>query len=233
MSHDVIRNFGIDYIFFDLVFLVIFHVLLIRYKKIIPLIAFWLGGLAIFCIDWGFWLQVFNIRELNLPAAFIPGLPQYWRVFVFMFWFSFSYGLMFSWMFLMFEYRKQGVWWTLLLWGGWLLVGLLSQYIPLWDDPVMTMRHMGGSRLIQAIIVAVGYILLFVLRYDWKKILYLFMVGFLCHFMMESSLWISGIRPGSFFVMMVNSLLESNMGVPVLFILYDKVLKKRFGNSVM
>jgi hypothetical protein len=232
MTHDVIRTFGIDYIFFDLLFLAIFHFLLIRKKKFIPLIAFWLGGLAIMIIDWGFWLQVFHIRKLSLPEVFLPMLPEYWRVTVFMFWFSFSYGLMFSWMFLMFEEGKQRVFWTALLWGGWLTVALLSQNIPLWDDTFTTLRMMGGSRITQIIIVVAGYILLFILKYNWKKILYLFMVGVLCHFMMESSLWISGIRSGSFAVLFVNSLIESNMGVPILFILYDKVLKKRKTQAV-
>lgn len=227
MNHDVIRTFGIDYIFFDLIFLAVFHVLMFRYRKTIPLVAFWLGGLAIMIIDWGFWLQVFSIRELTLPESFLSSWPQYWRVFTFMFWFSFSYGLMFSWMFLMFERRKEGLWWTLLLWGGWILVGLLSQWIPFKDAEFVTLRHMGDSRLTQSLIVVAGYLLLFVLRYPLKTILYLFMIGFLCHFMMESSLWIAGIRPGSMDVMLINSLVESNMGVPILWILYDKVLMKR------
>lgn len=225
--HDVIRTFGIDYIFVDLVFLFVFHFFLIRRKKYIPLIAFWLGGLAIFIIDWGFWLQVTNMRELRLPDAFLPMLAKYWRTFTFMFWFSFSYGLMFSWMFLMFEQKGQRIFWTVLLWGGWLSVAFLSQHIPLFDDSFTTIRHMGGSRIIQIILAAAGYILLFILRYDWRKIFYLFMVGFLTHFMMESSLWISGIRSGQLSVMFINSLIESNMGVPILFILYDKILVKK------
>jgi hypothetical protein len=90
----------------------------------------------------------------------------------------------------------------------------------------MTTRHMGGALLFQAGIVVAGYALLFILKYNWKIVLYLFMVGFLCHFMMESALWISGIRPGSLSIMLINSLVESNMGVPLLFIFYDRGLKK-------
>ena len=180
-------------------------------------------------IDWGFWLQVFHIRQLSLPDAFLPTFPQWWRTFIFMFWFSFSYGLMFSWMFLMFERKKEGLWWTLLLWGGWILIGMLSQHLPIMDDVFVTNRHMGGALIFQATVVLAGFVLLFILRYSWKTVLYLFMVGFLCHFMMESALWITGIRPGSLSIMLINSLVESNMGVPLLFILYDKVIRKKRG----
>jgi hypothetical protein len=227
MTHNVIRTFGIDYIFFDLVFLFVFHFLMIRNRKIIPLVAFWLGGLAIFIIDWGFWMQVSGIRKLELPPSFLPFLPEYWRVFTFMFWFSFSYGLMFSWMFLMFEPKGRRIFWTVLLWGGWLTVAFLSQYIHLNDGTIQTLRMMGGSRITQIIIAAGGFILLFILRYNWKMILYLFCIGFMTHFMMESSLWLSGIRPGNLSVLLINSLIESNMGVPILYVLYDKVLKRR------
>ena len=85
---------------------------------------------------------------------------------------------------------------------------------------------MKSSRVKQIIIVALGYGALFLLRYGLKKILFLFLVGCGIHFMMEFSLWASGIRPSSLDLLLVNTLVESNMGVPVLYIFWDKVLTR-------
>lgn len=74
MSFDVIRNFGGDYIFFDIIFLVIFLFLLVRFKKKTPLIAFFVGGILInFVVDWGIWFHT-GLREITLPAGFFWGL---------------------------------------------------------------------------------------------------------------------------------------------------------------
>jgi hypothetical protein len=86
---------------------------------------------------------------------------------------------------------------------------------------------MSDFRLLRIAIVLIGYSLLFIFKYDWKKILYLFFIGFLIHFMMEFSLLITNIRPGSFWILLENSLFEFNMGVPFLFLIYDKILKRR------
>jgi hypothetical protein len=45
--------------------------------------------------------------------------------------------------------------------------------------------------------------------------------------MMEFSLLVSGIRPGSFLILIENSLIEFNMGVPFFYLLYDKYLQKK------
>jgi len=44
MIYDVIRNFGIDYILFDLIFVALFLFILIKYKKRIPLLVFFYWG---------------------------------------------------------------------------------------------------------------------------------------------------------------------------------------------
>jgi hypothetical protein len=227
----VIRVFGIDYIYLDLVFLAVFTVLLAVNKKKIPLLAFILGGVVIFIIDWLFWMQVFKIRTLSLPPEFLSFLPQYWAETLFMFWFSMSYGLMFAWMFLMFDKKNNRFAWTALLFGGWLSIAFLSQFLQINDNLIETVRLMKSSRIKQIIIVALGYGALFLLKYRLKKILYLFLVGCGIHFMMEFSLWISGIRPSSLDLLLVNTLVESNMGVPVLYIFWDKVLSKPKGAS--
>ncbi len=225
--HTIVREFGIDYIYFDLIFNLIFILLLFKFKKTKPLFAFLFGGIVIFIIDWGFWLNIFHIRQLTLPDGFLPFFSQGPREFIFMLWFSLSYGIMFCWVFIMFEKDSNKILWTVLLFGGWLTIALLSQFLPINDEVINPVRKMSSSRLMQIIIVVIGYIILFIMRYDIKKILYLFLVGCGIHFMMEFSLWISGIRPTGLDTLLANTLIEFNMGIPILYIFWDKVLNRK------
>jgi hypothetical protein len=220
--YDVIRNFGLDYIYFDLIFLAVFLGSLIIYKKKVPLITFLIGGLGInFLVDWGIWLHA-GIREISLPVE------SFGTILLFFIWFSLSYGVEYAYVFLMFEEKASKLTWTLFVLVGWLLVAFLSQWVALNDDPITVVRHMSELRLLRIVIVIIGYGLLFLFKYDWKKILFLFFIGFLIHFMMEFTLLISGIRPGSLLILLENSLIEFNMGVPFFYLLYDKYLRKRF-----
>ena len=226
MVYDVIRTFGVDYIFFDLIFITLFLFLLIKFKKKIPLIAFFVGGFFInFFVDWGIWLHT-GMREVSLPQNFL-GMPIFWSTLVFFLWFSLSYGVEYAYVFLMFEKKSNKIGWTALVFGGWLLIAFLSQLLPINDAQIITLRHMSSLRFIEVGILIIGYSLLFVLKYDWKKIAYLFFVGFAIHFMMEFSLLITGIRPGSLIILVENSLIEFNMGVPFFYLIYDKFLRKK------
>ncbi len=218
--YDVIRTFGADYILFDVVFLAIFLFLLIKFNKKVPLIAFFVGGLGInLLVDWGIWLHN-GVREVALPAN--------WNMFLFFLWFSLSYGVEYAYVFIMFQKKSNKVGWTALVFGGWLAIAFLSQLLPINNASITTIRHMSSFRFIEIGILIIGYALLFILKYDWKKIAYLFFIGFLIHFMMEFSLFISGIRPGSLLILIENSIVEFNMGVPFFYLLYDKYLKRRF-----
>jgi hypothetical protein len=127
----------------------------------------------------------------------------------------------------MFEKDSNKIFWTALLFGGWLTIALLSQFLPINDEIINPVRRMSSSRLMQIIIVVIGYIILFIMRYDIKKILYLFLVGCGIHFMMEFSLWVSGIRPTGLDTLLINTLIEFNMGIPILYIFWDKVLNRK------
>lgn len=222
--YNVIRTFGVDYIFFDVVFVAIFLILLIRSRKIIPLIAFFVGGFLInFIVDYGIWFHT-GIRELILPVNFTLG------VVIFFLWFSLSYGIEYAYVFLMFEEKKikSKLIWTLLIFFGWIAVAILSQNISLNDAQITVIRHMQDFRLLRIIIVFIGYFTLILLKYDWKKIVSLFIIGFAIHFMMEFALLVSGIRPGDLKILFENSLIEFNMGVPFFFLIYDKILENKF-----
>jgi hypothetical protein len=219
--YDVIRNFQLDYVFFDIIFLIVFLMFLIKYKKKIPLLAFFIGGLGInFLVDWGIWLHT-GIREAYLPFGFSGSM------FLFFIWFSLSYGVEYAYVFLMFEKKSNKLRWALLVFVGWMLVAFLSQLFSINNSSITVIRHMSDLRFLRIAVVLIGYFLLFLFKYNWKKITYLFFIGFLIHFMMEFSLLISGIRPDSFLILLENSLIEFNMGVPFFYLFYDKFLKKK------
>jgi hypothetical protein len=135
----------------------------------------------------------------------------------------------------MFQARsmKTRALWTLFLYGGWMATALISQHAGIDDRTIQTGRDMSNARIIQVALVAGGYVLLLLLKYTWRpmksltfpRMLYLFLIGILVHFAMEVTLLASGIRPAENYVhvLLFNSLLEFNMGVPILYILWTAI----------
>ena len=68
---------------------------------------------------------------------------------------------------------------------------------------------------------------------SYLRIGYLFLIGILVHFGMEFTLHISGIRPieGSLSIILFDSLLEFNSGIPVLFLL-NFIIDQRKNNKL-
>jgi len=85
--------------------------------------------------------------------------------------------------------------------------------------------------------VAGGYLLLLLLKYIWRpmksltfrRMLHLFVIGVLVHFGMEITLLASGIRPAENYVdvLLFNSLLEFNMGIPILYVLWTALRSRK------
>jgi hypothetical protein len=143
---------------------------------------------------------------------------------------DFSYGVVaFSWIWIAFEKRSTTdvLGWTAVVFFGWLVVPVVSSLIPLNDDPVMTVRHMESQVGFQIGTVVVGYLLLGLLKYEWRTMGYLFCVGCTLGFMMESPLMISKIRPASPGLLVYETVILFNQGVPYLYVIWDKALSAR------
>ncbi|MHA1744245.1 MAG: hypothetical protein ACTSV6_08360, partial [Candidatus Heimdallarchaeota archaeon] len=56
----------------------------------------------------------------------------------------------------------------------------------------------------------------------------LIITGIFIHFSMESTLWIAQIRPSDWEVLLTNSLLEFNTGIPILFALWVTINQKDY-----
>jgi len=59
-----------------------------------------------------------------------------------------------------------------------------------------------------------------------KTILFVFWVGFMLSFMMESYLLFTNIRPSGFELLLYDSLILTNQGIPYLFVIFDKIIPK-------
>jgi hypothetical protein len=216
VTHDVVRIFDLDYLIFDLIFCFLFLSFLITQRKKIPLIVGLLCGLLFLIIDGIIWWNT-GIREINPPDLKIAVD----------FMMDFSYGLLaFSWVMIMFEKEnmKEVVLWTSLLYGGWLIIAGLSQILPLNNTEIITIRHMKNLRIVEISTVIIGYLLLFILGYNYKRIIFIFWVGTMLSFMMESYLLFTGIRPSGFDLLLYDSLILTNQGIPYLYIIFDKII---------
>ncbi|MEE9410529.1 MAG: hypothetical protein V3V41_06350, partial [Candidatus Heimdallarchaeota archaeon] len=219
MVNIVSRIFGVDFIYLDILFCVIWMVILIRKKYILQWLFGVFGACVVFFTDYVIWFKLKGTRMIyELPFSEGP----------FLLYFSFTYGMIeFSYVAVMFSAKnwRKMLYWSLLLYGGWFAIGFLSQWIH-WDDRVISIaREMTSARWRQVGMAIGGYLLLIVLKYTWKpfkqltwpKIGFLLFVGFLVHFAMETTLLAAGIRPldpGAFGVLAFNSLIEFNTGVP-------------------
>lgn len=229
--HDVARVMDIDFIYFDLILVAIWITLLLVRKRFKALLFGLFGYAVVFFTDDVIWYTLQGTRHIEGPIG--PHL--------FLAYFSFTYGMiMFSYAPMMFDNsisKIEKVLWSILLWGGWMLIAAMSQWIH-WNDAEMSiLREMSGSRIGQILMIAVGYGMLLVLKafrwkfmesVSWWYFAFLFGVGTFIHFSMESTLMIAGIRPLNWNVMVFNSFLEFNTGIPYLFLMWIFVNLKKY-----
>ena len=226
MNSYVARTFDMDFVYLDIAFCAVWMLVLFRRKHTIALWFGLFGALIVFLVDDVLWLRVQQTRFLEVP----------FNRDLFLLYFSFTYGMIeFSYITAMFQARsmKTRALWTLFLYGGWMATALISQHAGIDDRTIQTGRDMSNARVIQVALVAGGYLLLLLLKYTWRpmksltfpRMLYLFLIGILVHFAMEVTLLASGIRPAENYVhvLLFNSLLEFNMGVPILYILWTAI----------
>ncbi|MCE7748554.1 MAG: hypothetical protein GPJ51_09145 [Candidatus Heimdallarchaeota archaeon] len=120
---------------------------------------------------------------------------------------------------------------------GWTFVSVGSQLIP-WDDRVIEVaRNMNEARqrLTFGLMTLGNLIIAFILCYFKKirlqDILYLFIVGTLVEFCLEFTLTVSGIRleqeSWGFQLMAINTLIEFNMGIVLMYIILAFVFNIR------
>ncbi len=234
------RIFQYDYIYIDLVFLLIWLIFLLWNKKYKALIFGAVIAPIIYFIDAQIWWNTITDGGLFIREYWIAGLQiphplgeYFWLKFGADFMMTISYALYtFPWIWIMFENVKNTDWqqvrkYTGVFFGFWILIPFLSQIIDIDNTIVKAVRHMDSQTWFWIINVIIGHSLLFALYYRNPIIVgKVFLVGVVGALIMEIPLYLSGIRPSGISFILYESLFLLNQGVPYLFIFWDKIIPR-------
>lgn len=243
---DARRIFQYDYIYVDAIFLIFWIIFLFKNKKTNALIFSAIMAPIIYFIDaviwWntsagpGFPVGTF-IREYWIGGIQMPHPLGhfFWLKFGADFMMTLSYALFaFSWIWIMFESirknpidTKKIVKYTSVYFIMWILVPLLSIILPINNTIVEAIRRMDTQLPLMIITVVVGYlILLIIYRKELGLVARIFLVGVMASLIMEIPLYLFHIRPTGIKFIFFEALFLLNLGVPYLFLLWDKLLSK-------
>ena len=230
MDYVVARELNTLYIILDIIFLVLIGFLLIKKKKWLPLFFGIAGAIIYFIVDYGVFYLILETRN-------VVGADPFW----FLLWLSVSYGFTnFLWIWLFLDKDKQIVEWSLLIVIGWFANALIAQNFGSNFPIIQISRGTGSYHGAMAIMLLVGYLYVIIHNLtnqseDKIPIIRLLFIGIIVQFSWEAILLVSGIRPQGFNPLIVNSLLETNLGIPYLFFIHrylKRVTQKNIENEI-
>ncbi|MEJ2249433.1 MAG: hypothetical protein P8Y70_12655 [Candidatus Lokiarchaeota archaeon] len=245
--NDARRIFQYDYIFFDACFLTVWIIFIIKYKMWNVIKVGAITGFIVYCIDAIWWYNTpagpnyppgTFIREYWIGGVHMPHPIDgyFWIKFGADFMMNISYSMFaFGWLLIAYKSYRSGnkkrlALFTSLFFGSWMLTPILSNLIPLNDTIVRTVRHMDTQMSVWIANVIIGYSIVFLIygtnlfkRKNYKIIEFIFLTGVTESFFMEFPLWITGIRPSSFYFLLFELVILFNQGAPYLYILWDIV----------
>ncbi len=213
------RIFNSLYIYIDIVWLVVILIILILTKRYRALIVGLVGGIIYFAVDYGIFYMLLETREVTGANTFIILL-----------WLSISYGFTnFAWIWLWLDRDGHALEWSLLFIMGWLATALLSQNFGDGFLSISIQRGTTSYHGIMALLMLFGYLILIVRNIITQRksekinIFWVLSIGILVQFSWEAILLISGIRTMGVMPLIVNSLIETNMGLPYLFLIHKTI----------
>ena len=220
------RIFNSLYIYIDIVWLIAILVILVLTKRYMALIVGIIGGIIYFAVDYGIFYMLLGTREV-IGA----------NTLVILLWLSISYGFTnFAWIWLWLDRDRHTLEWSLLFIMGWVATALLSQNF---GDSFLSISIRRGTTSyhgVMALLMLTGYLILIIKNIMTQErskkinILWILSIGILVQFSWEAILLISGIRTMGIMPLIVNSLLETNMGLPFLFLIH-KAINNRYGEN--
>lgn len=223
------------YIVLDVCFLFFFGFLLFKMKEKMALIVGILAGILYQVVDFvGFYL-LDGSRVVTYNGKSTMSIT-FWVLL----WMSMSYGFTnFTWIWLWVSKDKNLFEWTLLILGWWVCCPLLTKTFGSGENPVIIQRTTGAYHGYMAVILFVGYVGLILWNVSRKKkeervnIPWLLVIGILVQFGWEAGLFLGGIRSAALgstaakiAPMIINSLLETNLGMPYIFAIFIAFSKK-------
>ncbi len=219
MDFIVARTFHSFYIVLDIVWLLTFAGLLLYFKKRMAVIVGLIQGVVYFIVDYGIFHHLLGTRQIN-------GADPFW----FLLWLSMSYGFTnFAWIWLLLDRDGHAVEWSLLPILGWLAIGQLSNNFGAGFAEISISRGIGSYHGAMTLILLVGYLIVVFRNLQGREkvnILWLMAIGIGVQFAWEASLLINGIRPALWQPIVVNSLIETNLGIPYTYYIHKFVMAR-------
>jgi hypothetical protein len=214
------REFNELFVWIDIAFIVSLAIILYFTKRYVAAIVGLLGGVLYFIVDYG-------IFYLALGTRIVGGADTFWLLL----WMSMSYGFTnFVWIWLWLDRDKRTFEWSTLILAGWLCVALLSQNFGASFGTITTTRGTGSYHGVMALIMFVGYAILVVKNIRGEReisIPWILAIGVLVQFAWEGVLLVTGIRSLQTMPIIINSLIETNLGLPYLFLTHRAVMSRR------
>ena len=215
------RTFPTLFVWMDCAWLAVLAAILLWRKKHLAVLVGLLGGALYFLVDYGVFFLALRTREVTGADPFLLLL-----------WLSVSYGFTnMAWAWLLLDRDGRGVEWSLLVICGWLAVAFMSASFGAGFPVIRIQRGTGAYHGVMALILAAGYGALIVRnlavpgpRVDLLRLL---AIGVGIQAAWELVLLLSGIRPPSLVPFVVNSLLETNLGMPYLFLIHEALGRTR------
>lgn len=221
------RNLNLLYIILDVVFIFLFLSLLIWKKRFVTLIWSLFGGVLYFVVDFGYFYLISHSRKVMIDGVEQGAFYVFWILL----WMSMSYGITnfgFIWLCLKRDrYLKE---WLFLIVAWWIVCPSIASFGG--EATIQTFRTTGQYHGAMAILMIVGYFLLVIWnmkREERVPILRLNLIGFSVQFGWEFALLLNGIRPlneASLMTLIINSCIETNMGMPYIYLIYRAVSRR-------
>ena len=216
MDFTVARTLNSLYIILDIAWLVIFAGILLYFKKRLAVIVGLMMGIIYFLVDYGIFYQLLGTRQ-------IAGAAPFW----FLLWLSMSYGFTnFAWIWLLLDRDGHAVEWSLLPILGWVAVGQLSSNFGEGFAEISISREIGSYHGAMTLILLFGYLVVIIRNLYGKdnvNIIWLMAIGIGVQFAWEAALLINGIRPAIWQPIVVNSLIETNLGIPYTYYIHKSI----------
>jgi len=224
------RTLNLTYIICDSIIMLIFLILLIIKKKRITLLWSLFGGILYFIVDYVFFYHVNHSRVVMINNENANEIVY----FFYLLWHELSSGISnfaFIWICLNKNKDKDFKNYILLILLWWFVPGAIS--IIDTNKNISCYRTTTSYHYVMAIFLFIGYLGLIIYNLFNKKgekinIFYLLLVGISVQFLWESALLIFNIRPyneNSFQTLIIDSLLETNLGLPYIYLIYRFVYK--------
>ncbi|MBN1298674.1 MAG: hypothetical protein JW997_03190 [Actinobacteria bacterium] len=222
------RIFNLLYIYIDIAWLIILLIILIFAKKYMAAIAGAVGAIIYFIVDYGIFYLALGTRTVE--GANTAAL---------LFWLSASYGFTnFAWIWLWLDRDGHALEWSVLIISAWFATALLSQNFGAGFPLISIQRGTASYHGVMALLMFAGYAILIIynLKNREKKdkkfnILWILAIGILVQFSWEAVLLVTGIRATAIMPLIVNSLIETNMGLPFIFLIH-RTLSSRFSEEL-